>query len=688
MTDAPSSPNPFASPSSLPYELPDFARIRPEHYAPAIEAGFREREAAIDAIAKNPEPPTFENTLEAFERSGELLWRVASVLFALASSDATPEIEALEEEYAPKFAAHEDRIHLNSELYARVRAVCDQRDSLDLRDDQRKLLADYELAFRLAGAGLGDDDKARLAELNQREASLQSQFVRQLLADTNDLAVTVETEAELDGLDDADIAAAREAAIAAGQPGGYRINLTLPVGHAWLARLTNRSLRERIYRASRSRGALDNANNNGPVVHELLTLRAEKARLLGFETYADLRLVRSTAGSRAAVNERLELLAKAVAPGLAREHATLQELAGETPIEPWDWAFYAEQVRQRDYEVDEAALRPYFEADRVLTHGVFAAATLLYGLTFVERRDLVGHHPEARVFEVFDDDGSGLGLYLLDLYARDVKRGGAWMSTYLQQNELFGHKTVVYNILNVAKPPVGSPTLLTLDEVETLFHEFGHALHGLLAHTVYPAQAGTEVKQDFVEYPSQVNESWMLHPQILPGYARHVETDAPLPQELADRLRGASRFNQGFLTAENVAASTLDQALHQLTLEEAAEVGDLAEFEQSVLARTGLDFPATPPRYSIPYFQHIFGGGYAASYYGYLWSEVFDAASVDVFDRSTDLEATGRRFRDAVLGNGGSRDELTMVRDFLGADPEITPLLRRRGLLDDAEPAA
>ncbi|WP_282824785.1 M3 family metallopeptidase [Gulosibacter sediminis] len=682
MTAALSSENPFAAPSPLPYELPDFERILPEHFAPAIEQGFRDREAAIDAIASNPEPATFANTLEALEASGELLWRVGSVLFALASSDATPEIEALEEEYAPKFAAHEDRIHLNSALSERVRSIYEQRDALGLRDDQLKLVEDYELRFRLAGATLSDADKERLAELNQREARLQSQFVRQLLADTNELAVVVDDESELDGLDPADKASALEAATAAGLEGKYRITLTLPVGHAWLAKLTNRALRERIYRASRSRGARDNGNNNSAIVRELLQLRAEKATLLGFDTYADLRLADSTAGSKDAVNERLARLGRAVAPSVEREQAKLQELAGDTPIEPWDWAFYAEQVRERDFDVDETALRPYFEAGRVLEQGVFRAANLLYGITFSEREDLVAHHPDARVFEVFDEDGSGLGLYIVDLYARDVKRGGAWMSTYLQQNELFGHKTVVFNILNVTKPPAGAPTLLTFDEVETLFHEFGHALHGLLAHTVYPAQSGTEVKRDFVEFPSQVNESWLLHPEILPGYAQHYETGEALPEAVAAKLRAAATFNQGFLTAENVAASTLDQALHQLSPDEAANVSDLAEFEQRVLADAGLDFTAVPPRYSITYFQHIFGGGYAASYYGYLWSEVFDAASVDVFERSDDLAATGRRFREAVLQPGGSRDELTMVRDFLGEEPSIAPLLRRRALLE------
>lgn len=685
MTADLSPENPFAAPSSLPYELPDFERIRPEHFGPAIEAGFAEREARIAEITANSDAPTFANTIEAFEASGELLWRVGSVLFALASSDATPEIEALEAEYAPAFAAHEDRIHLNGALYERVHALYEQRDELGLRTDQRKLLEDFDLQFRLAGANLGDADKVRLAELNQREARLQSQFVRQLLADTNELTVILDDEAELDGLDAGDIASAREAATAAGLEGKYRITLTLPVGHAWLSKLTNRALRERIYRASRSRGARDNGNNNAAVVRELLQLRAEKAQLLGFDTFADLRLADSTAGSKDAVNERLARLAKAVAPSVAREQEKLQSVAGETPIEAWDWAFYAEHVRQRDFDVDEAALRPYFEAARVLEHGVFAAAGLLYGITFRERDDLVGHHPEARVFEVFDEDGSGLGLYIIDLYARDVKRGGAWMSTYMQQNELLGHKTVVFNILNVTKPPAGAPTLLTLDEVETLFHEFGHALHGLLAHTVYPAQSGTEVKRDFVEFPSQVNESWMLHPRILPGYAQHVETGEPLQEEIAAKLRAAATFNQGFLTAENVAASTLDQALHQLSREEAAGIVDLAELEQRILGEAGLDFATVPPRYSITYFQHIFGGGYAASYYGYLWSEVFDAASVDVFDRAEDLAATGRRFRSSVLQPGGSRDELEMVREFLGEEPSITPLLRRRALLGDAE---
>ncbi|WP_087006282.1 M3 family metallopeptidase [Gulosibacter sp. 10] len=672
--------NPFAAPSSLPYGLPPFERIREEHFAPAIEAGFAEHLAEVEAILSNPETATFENTIEPLERAGRLLDRVLEVFFALTSSDAAEGIERLDEEFSPRIAAHFDAVNLDSRLYERVHAIYSALDSLGLDPEQRRLVDKLHLELQLSGAGLDEAGKERLKEFNQRLAALDSAFVRNLQGDTNALAVVVDDPAELAGLPASEIDAAAESAREAGLEGKWRITLPLYTGHPWLAQLENRTLRQRIFEASLARGRRSGEHDNRETVLESVRLRARRARLLGFDSHADLVAADSTAGSVRAIDERLRSLAIPAARNAAQEASVLQRLA-DAPLGPWDWAFYAEQVRVRDFEVDEQALRPYFEAGRVLHDGVFHAASLAYGLRFEAREDLAAHHPEALVFEVFDEDGSGLGLYILDLYARDIKRGGAWMSTYAQQNELLGERTVTFNILNVPKPAAGAPTLLTLDEVETLFHEFGHALHALLAHVRYPYFGGTDVNRDFVEFPSQVNEMWMLRPEVLGRYARHHETGEPLPAEQVERLKAAAAFNQGFQTAEYLAASVLDMAWHKLSPEQAEAVTDVEAFERETLDAAGLLIDTVPTRYSSTYFQHIFGGGYSAGYYGYIWSEVFDAASVEVFEASEDVRATGERFRRAVLEPGGSRDPLELVRDFLGDEASVEPLLRRRGLV-------
>ncbi|MGO1543103.1 MAG: M3 family metallopeptidase [Gulosibacter sp.] len=690
-----SADNPFANASTLPHQLPPFAQIRTEHFPPAIEAGFAEHLAEIDAITAVEAPASFENTVVALEKSGQYLERVLSVFYALTSSDATPEMEQLEAEFSPRIAQHFDAISLNSALYDRLHAVHERRNELELSDEQRYLVERLDLEYRLSGAGLDAAGKERLAALNQRLASLDSEFVRNLQGDTNALAVVVDDIAELAGLADSEIAAAAQAATEAELPGKWRITLPLYTGHPWLAQLHNRELRERIHRASRSRATRGGSHDNSATVLESVRLRAERAALLGFESHAALVAANSTAGSVSAIDERLSTLAAPAVRNAQQELAVLQELADsqqrdkgepEFTLEAWDWAYYAEQIRMRDFSVDEAALRPYFEAERVLHDGVFFAATLIYGIRFEPRSDLIAHHPEAKVYEVFEadeGDGSGaksLGLYILDLYTRDIKRGGAWMSNYRQQNELLGETTVVFNVLNVPKPPEGSPTLLTLDEVETLFHEFGHALHALLAHVTYPHFGGTNVRRDFVEYPSQVNESWLTHPVVLANYARHHETGAVLPESQFSALKAAAAFNQGFMTTEYLAASVLDMAWHTLSPTEAARITDVAQFERDALAAAGLLVDTVPTRYSSTYFQHIFGGGYSAGYYGYIWSEVFDAASVEVFEAATDVRATGERFRRSILQAGGSRPPQELVREFLGGDASIQPLLRRRGL--------
>ncbi|WP_158863885.1 M3 family metallopeptidase [Leifsonia sp. AG29] len=672
--------NPFLAPSPLPYQLPPFARIRDEHYAPAFEQGFAEQLAEIEAIVANKELPTFENTLVALERSGQTLLRVAEVFFNKSSADSTDFTNALEEEIAPKLAAHQDAIRLDPRLYERISELYRRIDGLGLDAESRYLLERYHQEFTLAGAGLSDEEKARLREFNQRLSTLTTRFEKNLLADTNELAVVFDSAEELDGLGESELSAAAEAARERGLEGSFVVNLVLLTGHPWLADLTNRDSRERIMRASRSRGIRGGEHDNRALVLEITRLRAERARLLGFETHAAFVTADETARTPQAVADMLGRLAPAAARNARAEQEDLQrQLPDGQSVASWDWAALTAKVRQEKYDVDLAAMRPYFEAERVLRDGVFYAATRLYGITFEERPDLVAYHPEARVFEVRNEDGSGLGLYILDLYTRDSKRGGAWMNPLISQSALLGNPTVVVNNLNVPKPAPGEPTLLTYDETNTLFHEFGHALHGLFARVTYPKFAGTNVFRDFVEFPSQVNEMWMLWPEIVENYAVHYKTGEKLPQEIIDRLHASESFNEGFATSEYLAAALLDQAWHTITADD--QVEDVAEFEARALAEVGLDNPAVPPRYASTYFAHTFSGGYDAGYYSYIWSEVLDADTVEWFKENGGLtRENGDRFRHRLLGVGGSRDPLEAYRDFRGRDAVIDPLLKRRGL--------
>jgi peptidyl-dipeptidase Dcp len=672
--------NPFLSPSPLPYQLPPFADIRPEHYRPAFETGIREQLAEIEAIATNPDAPTFSNTLVALERSGTTLQRVSEVFFNLSSADSSEFTQQLEEEIAPRLAEHADAIVLDSRLYERIATLHGSIEEWDLDPESRYLVERYFTEFTLAGAGLDDEGKARLRDYNTRLSLLTTRFERNLLADTNDLAVVVENRAELDGLDEAAVSAAAEAAADRGREGAYAITLVLPTGHPYLSVLTDRALRSRIMAASRSRGSRPGDNDNRELVLEITRLRAERARLLGFADHASAVTADETAHDPEAVAALLGRLAPAAARNARVERDRLQERAGgDSPIESWDWAFFTEQVRIADFDIDTAAMRPYFEAERVLRDGVFFAANRLYGVEFTERPDLVAYHPDARVFEVTNEDGSALGLYILDLYTRDSKRGGAWMNPLVSQSRLLGTSAVVVNNLNVPKPAAGQPTLLTYDETTTLFHEFGHALHGLFAEVTFPKFAGTNVFRDFVEFPSQVNEMWVLWPEVLAHYARHVETDEAMPAELVDRLRSSTTFNEGFKTSEYLAAALLDQAWHRITADD--HVTEVESFESAALAAAGLDDPAVPPRYSSTYFAHTFAGGYDAGYYAYIWSEVLDADTVEWFTENGGLtRANGDRFRQRLLGVGGSKDPLEAYRDFRGRDAVIEPLLARRGL--------
>ena len=684
--------NPLLTPSPLPYGMPDYRAIRPEHYLPAFRAAFDQQLAEIRRITMVRSVPTFDNTIEALERSGELLERVSQTFYTVSSADATPEIQAVDEQLAPLMAAHHDAVTLDGALYWRVQQVHTQLDDLDLSPEQRYLVVRRHREMTLAGAGLDDEAKAQLTLLNQQLSTLSNTFERNLLNDTNELAVVFDSADDLEGLTPGEVSAAARAASARGLDGAYVITLPLFTGHPSLAHLRNREARHRIMTASRRRGARDNANDNRPVLREIARLRAERARLLGYPSHAAYVTADETAGSPEAVERMLRELAAPSARNAHAERVRLQSVVDEVEPEPFtleshDWAFYTEKVRSARYDIDTAALRPWFEAERVLRDGVFFAATRLYGITFAERADLHAYHADARVFEVFDHDGTALGLYVLDLYARDTKRGGAWMNAIVSQSVVRGTAPVVVNNLNVPRPGDGEPTLLTLDEVTTLFHEFGHALHGLFATVTYPHFSGTNVFRDFVEFPSQVNEMWVLWPEVLDSYARHHQTGEPLAPELVERLRKTETFNQGFATSEYLAAAWLDQAWHRIGSE--TDVADVAAFEAATLSDIGIDDPVIPTRYSSTYFAHVFSGGYSARYYSYIWSEVLDADTVEWFRENGGLtRANGDRFRARLLGVGGAKDPLEAYRDFRGRDARIAPLLVRRGLTGSEGPVA
>jgi peptidyl-dipeptidase Dcp len=690
--------NPFFTPSTLPYQLPPFDRIRDEHFRPAFEKGMAEQLAEVQAIAGDPSPPTFGNTLVALERSGRLLARVETTFNSLAAAHTNDALKKLDLEIKPQLAAHRDEIFLNAALYARVQALYDQRDRLNLDPESARLLERYHVRFVRAGARLSEEQKTALKAINQELAGLSAKFQQNLLDDTNDLAVVVDTRAELDGLPEDAIASAAQAAAARKLEGKYVIQLILPTAQPALATLKSRALRERIYRASIERGNRGNERDNKAVLARTVKLRADRAALLGYPVHADFVLELETARTRPAVNKLLGRLAPAAVANARREARDMQKVIdrqqGGFKLAPWDWAFYAEQVRKARYAYDESEMKPYFELDRVLRDGVFFAAGKLYGLQFHERADLPVYHKGVRVFEVFEEDGRPLGLFLFDPFARQSKRGGAWMNAYVSQSRLLGEPPVVANHLNIPEPPAGQPALLTYDEVNTMFHEFGHALHGLFSDVTYPFFSGTSVPRDFVEYPSQVNEMWMTWPEVFRNYAKHYQTGAPMPQALVDKVKAAEKFNQGFTTTEYLAAALLDQAWHQLPAssfplspraaggEGQGEGGlDVLKFEDDALTKAGVKLAEVPPRYRSTYFNHVFAGGYSAGYYAYIWSEVLDADTVEWFEEQGGLlRKNGDLFRAKLLSRGGSVDAIELFKGFRGREPDIEPLLERRGL--------
>lgn len=684
--------NPLLIESTLPFHYPRFDLIRPAHFPSAFERGMVEELEEVRAIAGNSEPPTFENTLVALERAGQTRARVERIFSNLNGTLTNPEMQAIEKDMAPKLAAHRDAILLDGRLFARIEAIHARRGELDLDAESRRLVERYHEDFVRAGARLPEEAKARLRALNAEIAVQQTAFGQNVLKERNARAVLVRDKAELAGLADHDVAAAAEAATAAGHPGAYLLTLVKPTGQPALASLENRDLRRRLIEASLGRGSQGGEFDNRAVVSRLARLRAERARLLGYPNHAAYRLEVQTAKDIPTVNAMLARLAAPAVANARREAADMQAIVaqekGTFTIAAGDWDHYAEKVRRARYAFDETQLKPYFEMQRVLVDGVFHAATRLFGITFKERSDLPRYHPDTQVFEVFEADGTPLALFIVDWYARPSKRGGAWMNSYVSQSRLLDRRPVVANHLNVPKPAPGEPTLLTYDEVVTAFHEFGHALHGMFSAVRFPRFSGTSVPRDFVEFPSQVNEMWVTWPEVLRNYARHHRTGEPLPAELVEKVQATQRFNQGYKTTEYLAASLLDQAWHQLAPDEVPDADGVVAFETAALRKAGIDFEPVPPRYCSTYFSHVFeSDGYSAGYYSYIWSEVLDAASVDWFLRNGGLtQANGDRFRRTLLSRGGSVDAMTLYRDFTGADPDIAPLLKRRGL--EAVPAA
>jgi peptidyl-dipeptidase Dcp len=680
--------NPFFAESPLPLNYPQFDRISDSDFAPAFERGMAEQLGEVAAITANRSAPSFDNTILALEKSGQILHRTTTVFFNQLGVDANEARKAVQAEYAPKLAAHRDAVMLNPQLFARIQTLYDTRNQLGLDTESVRLIERYHTDYVRAGARLSEADKAQLKEINGQLAQLGTRFSQNVLAEVNDSAVVVDTKEQLAGLSDEQIGAAAKAAKARGMDGRYVIALLNTTGQPPEAQLHDRALRERLYRASVARGSRGNRYDNTAIVSQVLKLRAEKAKMLGYPTYAAYVLADGTARTPQAVNAMLAQLAPPAVANARREGAELQAMIdreqaakGEPTfrLEAWDWAYYAEKVRAEKYDFDESQLKPYFEMTSVLENGVFYAAGQLYGLSFRRRTDLPVYDPDVRVYDVFNADGSQLAIFIADMYARPTKRGGAWMNAYVEQSTLTGKRPVVANHLNITRPASG-PTLLTWDEVTTMFHEFGHALHGMFSEVKYPYFSGTSVPRDFVEFPSQVNEMWADWPSVLANYARHYQTGAPMPKALLDKVLASAKFNQGFATTEYLGSAMLDQSWHQVGADKIPRADGVMAFEAAALKANGTDYAAVPPRYRTPYFSHIMGG-YAAGYYAYIWSEVLDANTVEWIKAHGGLtRANGDRFRQTLLSRGGSKDAMQLFSDFTGHEPRIEPLLQRRAL--------
>ena len=681
--------NPLLEPSPLPYGMPPFDRIRTSDYVPAFQEAMRQQLREAAAIAHNPKPPTFDNTIVALDRSGQVLQRVGFIFDELNSNNTNDEMQKIDTEMAPKRSAHRDAIYLDHALWKRVDAVFQKRASLKLDAESLQLLTRWHARFVRAGARLAPADQAKLRTLNAQIAALTTKFGQNVLKATADGAITVDSLQELNGLSAAQLSAAAQAAEARGLKGKWLITLQNTTQQPVLAHLDNRALRQRIFEASVQR-ALGGATDNRAVVTGIVKARAERAALLGYDTHAAYAIADESAATPAAAREVLLKIAPAAVARAKQEAADLQQLIDSqakskgTPsftLQPWDWEFYSEQLRKARYDFEESQVAPYFELNRVVQDGVFYAAHELYGLTFKERKDLPVYQPDVRVFEVFDADGSGLGLFIADYFARDNKQGGAWMNAYVEQSRLLKRKAVVSNNLNIPKPASGQPVLLTFDEVTTLFHEFGHALHGLLSNVEYPSLASPETPPDFVEYPSQFNEMWAREPQVVVHYAHHYQTGEPMPPELLAKVLKAQQFNQGYATTETVAAALLDLAWYQLHDSQVPPADEVPAFETAALKEAGVDYAPVPPRYHSTYFRHIFNDDYSAGYYAYLWSEVLARDTGAWMHAHGGLtRANGDELRQSVLSRGRTAEPLVLFRNFYGRGPDIGPLLDYHGL--------
>jgi peptidyl-dipeptidase Dcp len=679
---APERMNPLLQSSSLPYGVPHFDQIRNDDFRPAFDQGMREELADVDRIAGNAEAPTFANTIEALERSGSLLRRTQRVFNVLLSAHSDEVLQKIDAEYSPTLTAHRDAIDLNAPLFARVKALYERRASLGLDPEQLRLLEERYRTVVRAGAALSDPDKDAVRANNVARANAIAELRRRILAEVNAAALVVDDRALLDGLPDGDIAAAAAAATARKLTGKWVLPLQNTTQQPALAYLRNRSLRERLFKASVSRNA-SGANDTTALVRQIAQLRAERARLLGFDDHAaytlDDTMAKTAENALGLMRRMVPATTDRTREEASRLEARLRKDVPGATLEPWDWQYYAEQVRRADYAVNESEVREYFELDRVLKDGVFYAATQLYGITFRERTDIPVYQPDVRVFEVFNADDSRVGLLYLDYFARPSKRGGAWMNSIEGQSRLLGTLPVVTNTANFPKPSPGNPALLTLDQVRTMFHEFGHALHGLFSDVRYPSLSGTSVPRDFVEMPSQFNEHWADEPSVFARYSRHHRTGEPMPAALKERIDRASRFNGGYALAELLSAAFLDMDWHTLPAPQIPR--DVDAFEGSSRRSHGLDIRAVPPRYSTRYFQHIWTLAYSAGYYSYLWSEVLDADAYAWFKENGGMtRQNGQRFRDRVLSRGGTHDAAQLYREFRGRDATPDALLEERGL--------
>ncbi|MGA8406654.1 MAG: peptidyl-dipeptidase Dcp [Candidatus Acidiferrales bacterium] len=674
--------NPLYAPSTLPFHAPPFDKIKDEDYQPAIEAGMAQEIVEIEAIAENPAPPTFENTLVAMEKTGQLLKRAYAAFGAASEANTDAALQKVRAEEAPKLAAHHDAIYLNAKLFARVSAVYNERETLKLDPESQRLLKITYDEFVHSGANLSDSDKTELKKLNEELSTLSNTFSTKLLAATKDGAYATTEKSALVGLSDAQLAGAQQAAQSRKQE-GYVLPLQNTTQQPDLAQLSERATRKALFEKSWDRAELGDANDTRDTIAHLAQLRARRARLLGFPNHAAWKLQDQMAKTPAAAMKFLDALVPGATAKAAHEGKDIQDLIdaqkGGFTLQPWDWNFYSEQVRKAKYDLNDAEVKPYFELNNVLENGVFYAANQLYGITFKERKDIPVYQADVRVFEVFDASGQPMALFYCDYFKRDNKNGGAWMSNFVDQSKLLGNLPVVYNVANFSKPAPGEPALISFTDVTTMFHEFGHALHGMFADTEYPSLSGTSTPRDFVEFPSQFNEHWALYPTVFEHYAKHYKTGAPMPAELVAKVRKARTFNQGYLLTELLAAAELDMQWH--TLPASAPLQQPDEFERQALEKTHLLLSAVPPRYRTSYFSHIWGGGYSAGYYAYLWTEMLDDDAYQWFEEHGGLtRANGDRFRQMILSRGNTEDLAKLYAAWRGKAPSVEPMMKDRGL--------